>query len=67
MYDVITIGEVLIDFTPAGKGIMGNPQFEMNPGGAPINCLACISSLGGSSAFIGMVGNDLFGDFAFNG
>lgn len=46
---------------------MGNPQFEMNPGGAPINCLACISSLGGSSAFIGMVGNDLFGDFAFNG
>ena len=60
MFDVVSIGEVLIDFSPNGKGKMGNPSFEMNPGGAPANCLAANTKLGGSTAFIGMVGDDLF-------
>ena len=63
MYDVVALGEVLIDFSPAGTGPMGNPCFEMNPGGAPANCLAANTVLGGSTAFIGMVGNDFFGRF----
>ncbi len=63
MFDVVSIGEVLIDFSPSGKGRMGNPLFEMNPGGAPANCLAANTKLGGSTAFIGMVGDDLFGNF----
>ncbi len=63
MFDVVSIGEVLIDFSPNGKGKMGNPSFEMNPGGAPANCLAANTKLGGSTAFIGMVGDDLFGNF----
>lgn len=63
MIDVVAIGETLIDFSPCGKGQMGNPLFEMNPGGAPANCLATNTKLGGKTAFIGMVGTDLFGNF----
>lgn len=63
MYDVVALGEVLIDFSPAGTGPMGNPCFEMNPGGAPANCLAANTALGGSTAFVGMVGDDFFGRF----
>lgn len=63
MLDVIAIGEVLIDFSPTGAGPMGNPTFEMNPGGAPANCLAANAALGGNTAFIGMVGDDTFGSF----
>jgi fructokinase len=66
MFDVTAIGELLIDFTPAGKGSMGNPCFEMNPGGAPANCLAALNKLGGKTAFIGKVGQDLFGDFLYS-
>lgn len=61
--DVIGIGEVLIDFSPIGTGRAGNPTYEMNPGGAPANMLAAYCALGGSAAFIGAVGADLFADF----
>lgn len=61
--DVVALGELLIDFTPGGKGETGNPLFEMNPGGAPVNCLAVLAKLGARTAFIGTVGTDHFGDF----
>lgn len=35
MFDVVSMGEVVIDFSLCGKGNMGNPAYEMNPGGAP--------------------------------
>jgi fructokinase len=63
MYDVTAIGEVLIDFTPAGHSAQNNPIFEQNPGGAPANVLACLSKLGCPTAFIGKVGEDQFGKF----
>jgi len=63
MADLVAFGELLIDFSPAGEGKMGNPAFEMNPGGAPLNCAAAMCRLGGSAAYIGEVGVDLFGDF----
>ncbi|MCX7747288.1 MAG: PfkB family carbohydrate kinase [Clostridia bacterium] len=63
MIDVTAIGEILIDFTPSGFSEQGNLCFERNPGGAPANVLACISKLGGKTAFIGKVGNDLFGHY----
>lgn len=63
MIDVVAIGELLIDFTPSGTGEMGNPCFEMNPGGGPPNCLAAVNALGSKTAFIGKVGRDGFGDF----
>lgn len=63
MFDVTAIGEVLIDFTPAGVSAQGNPMYEQNPGGAPANVLACLSKLGQTTAFIGKVGADQFGVF----
>lgn len=34
-YDVVALGELLIDFTEDGRSAQGNPLFEANPGGAP--------------------------------
>ena len=39
-YDVVALGELLIDFTQNGKSDQGNAMFEANPGGAPCNVLA---------------------------
>jgi fructokinase len=61
MFDVVALGELLIDFTPAGSSSSGNVLYERNPGGAPANVLASVSKFGGKSAFIGMVGYDQFG------
>ncbi|WP_428864875.1 carbohydrate kinase family protein [Clostridium sediminicola] len=63
MYDVVAIGELLIDFTPVKCNNVQNPMFEQNPGGAPANVLAMHSKLGGKTAFIGKVGHDKFGYF----
>lgn len=61
-YDVVALGELLIDFTENGTSKQGNPLFEANPGGAPCNVLAMLSKLGHTTAFIGKVGNDYFGE-----
>lgn len=63
MYDVVALGELLIDFTPLGESDRGYPVFECNPGGAPTNVLACLAKLGKRTAFIGKVGDDDFGRF----
>lgn len=66
MYDVSALGELLIDFTPAGESGQHNPLFEQNPGGAPANVLVALARLGKKGAFLGMVGNDQFGSFLRN-
>ncbi|MED1205972.1 carbohydrate kinase family protein [Heyndrickxia acidicola] len=66
MLDVIALGEVLIDFTPAGKSETGEVRFEQNPGGAPANVLSLLAKLGKSTAFIGKVGDDQFGHYLHN-
>lgn len=60
-YDAVALGELLIDFTNEGSRTMGNPLFEANPGGAPCNVLSMLSKLHRKTAFIGRVGNDMFG------
>lgn len=60
-YDVVAIGELLVDFTMNGKSEQGNPLFEANPGGAPCNVLSMLQKLGKRTAFIGKVGADSFG------
>jgi len=60
-YDVVALGELLIDFTENGMSSQGNPVFEANPGGAPCNVLAMLRKLGKTCAFIGKVGDDMFG------
>ncbi|CAA3003530.1 probable fructokinase-7 [Olea europaea subsp. europaea] len=60
---VICFGEMLIDFVPTvgGVSLAEAPAFQKAPGGAPANVAVCIAKLGGSSAFIGKVGEDEFG------
>lgn len=62
MFDVTAIGEILIDFTPS-ETADGTPAFMRNPGGAPANVLAVIAKRGGNAAFIGKVGDDMFGEY----
>lgn len=60
-YDVVAMGELLIDFAMAGESGQGNQMFEACPGGAPCNVLAMLNKLGKRTAFIGKVGDDQFG------
>ena len=60
-YDIVALGELLIDFTEYGVSKQGNPVWEANPGGAPCNVLAMMKRLGKSAAFIGKIGNDVYG------
>ena len=59
--DVTALGELLIDFTENGTSAQGNPILEVNPGGAPCNVHAMLQKLGKQTAFIGKVGDDMFG------
>ncbi len=61
MFDVTAIGELLVDMAQLGSSDIGSPIFEANPGGAPCNVLAMLNKLGRSTAFIGKVGDDIFG------
>lgn len=63
MYDIVALGECLIDFSPSGLNEMGMPVYSQNPGGAPANVLAMAGRMGCKTAFIGKVGDDAFGDF----
>lgn len=61
-FDVVALGELLIDFTENGVSGQGNPLLEANPGGAPCNLLAMLNRMGKKTAFIGKVGQDSFGE-----
>ncbi len=60
-FSVVALGELLIDFTKTGISTQGNTEFEANPGGAPCNVLSMLTKLGKKCAFIGKVGEDMFG------
>lgn len=63
--DVITLGEMLIDFIPMEKGVSlkENRGFFREPGGAPANVAVGVARFGGRTAFLGKVGADPFGRF----
>ena len=61
--DVLTLGDLMVDFTPAGISPKGNLLYERNPGGAPANVAVTVSRLGGKSGFLGTVSDDIFGHF----
>ena len=60
-FDVVALGELLIDFTKNGLSNQGNGLFEACPGGAPCNVLAMLRKTDKSCAFVGKVGDDMFG------
>ena len=61
MYDVVAMGELLIDFTCVSTDHEGYPTMAAHPGGAPANFLAALAKFGTSAALLGKVGNDAFG------
>lgn len=63
LYDVVTFGEILIDFTWQGVNENGQALFAQNPGGAPANVAVATARLGGHTAFIGKAGKDMHGEF----
>ncbi len=62
-YDIVALGELLVDFTEYGRSPGGSRLFEQNPGGAPANVLAAAARCGCSTALISKVGADLHGRF----
>jgi len=60
-FDVIALGELLVDMASSGVSLQENDMFEACPGGAPCNVLAMLNNLGKKTAFIGKVGQDMFG------
>lgn len=63
MADILSMGELLIDFTPVGETEDGRLLFARNPGGAPANLAVQAVRAGVSAGFLGCVGNDMFGAF----
>ncbi len=60
-FDVVALGEILIDFTCQSVDVNGYPVMAGHPGGAPGNFLAALTKFGAKTAFLGKVGNDTFG------
>lgn len=67
-FDVVTLGEMLIDMFPGeiGYKIGEVKTFIPKPGGAPANTAVAVSRLGLKSAFIGKLGKDHFGIYLQN-
>ena len=63
MYDIVSLGELLIDFTESGVSSSGMRLFEQNAGGAVTNLLCAASRCGAMTGFIGKVGRDMHGEF----
>ena len=61
MFDVVALGELLIDFTCAAQDEAGYPTLAAHPGGAPGNFLAALQAYGCTTAMLGKVGADAFG------
>lgn len=61
-YDVVALGELLVDFNAQRSNDFDSVVYESNPGGAPCNVLAMLSNLHKRTAFIGRIGNDFLGD-----
>jgi fructokinase len=67
MYEVLSIGEILVDLMPYGgqdrqKGLI----FEAKTGGSAANVACVTAKLGHSTAFIGKVGRDAMGELCID-
>jgi fructokinase len=60
---IVTLGEVVSDIYRGQAFSDVELGFVARPGGAPANVAVASSRLGSEAAFVGSVGEDLFGDF----
>jgi len=61
---IVCFGEALIDMLAQPPATPDAPRaFLQFAGGAPANVSVAVARLGGDSHFVGMLGNDMFGDF----
>lgn len=61
---IVCFGEALIDFLARPGKAAGEPRhFVEYAGGAPANVAVAAARLGGNARFLGMLGQDMFGDF----
>lgn len=60
---ILALGEVVADIYRGGGGSAVEMLFTARPGGAPANVAVAASRLGTEAAFVGSVGDDLFGNF----
>ncbi|MEE7547444.1 carbohydrate kinase, partial [Xanthomonas sp. Kuri4-1] len=61
---IVCFGEALIDMLAQPPASPQAPRaFEQYAGGAPANVAVAVARLGGDSHFVGMLGQDMFGDF----
>ena len=60
---IVTLGEVVSDIYRDESESDVELPFTARPGGAPANVAVAVVRLGSEAAFIGSVGEDLFGDF----
>ncbi len=64
MAKVVCFGEALIDFLAEPRNTAQQPQrFVRHAGGAPANVAVAVARLGTPAAFVGMLGQDMFGEF----
>src|SRR6185437_4293896 len=64
---VYCFGEALIDFHAEARSDCALPAFIPHAGGAPANVAVAVARLGDASAFVGMFGQDVFGDLLLRG
>lgn len=60
---VVCFGEALIDFLAQPPAQDAPRAFLQFAGGAPANVAVAVARLGGAAQFVGMLGEDMFGDF----
>ncbi len=63
MGKIVTLGEVVADVYLGDMPSEVEMPFTARPGGAPANVAVAAAKLGAEAAFVGGVGDDLFGDF----
>jgi fructokinase len=60
---IVTLGEVVADVYREEAPSEVEMPFTARPGGAPANVAVAATKLGTEAAFVGRLGDDLFGEF----
>lgn len=65
-FDVIAMGDLILNFAYAGESSEGIALYERQPAGATANMLTQVARLGGRAALISVLGNDEHSRYLFD-